>query len=80
MNCPSGASVYLNPCFVTLTLSTAPISFVSDVRTAPVPDVDVTAIEGNREYPSPPSFKKTLVISPVETVPSSKANVSLSVP
>ena len=34
LNLPSGASVYLNPCFVILTLSAAPISFVSAVRSA----------------------------------------------
>ena len=80
INCPSGASIYLNPCFVTLTLSTAPMSFVSARRAAPVPSADVIVIEGNSEYPSPPSFKNTLVISPVVTVPSSRANVSLFVP
>ena len=50
INCPSGASVYLNPCFVTLTLSTAPISFVSARRTAPVPAAEVTEIEGSRGF------------------------------
>ena len=80
VNCPSGASVYLNPWLIILTLSTAPISFVSAVRSVLVPEVDVTVTEGNNVYPSPPSFMNTLVISPVETVPSSKANVSLSVP
>ena len=80
VNCPSGASVYLNPCFLTLTLSTTPISFVSARRTALAPFVDVTATLGNSEYPSPPSFKNTLAISPVATVPDSNAKVSLSVP
>ena len=80
LNCPSGASLYLNPWFVILTLSTAPILVVSARRAAPVPLVDVIVIEGNNEYPSPPSFKNTLVISPVFTVPSSRAKVSLVVP
>ena len=80
LNRPSGASVYLNPCLTILTSSTAPISFVSARRAAPVPDVEVTETEGSKEYPPQQSFKNTLVISPVGAVPSSKANVSLSVP
>ena len=41
---------------------------------------NVTETVGNKEYPSPPSFTKTLEIAPVPIVPSSKAKVSLDVP
>ena len=55
-NLPSGAAVYLKPCLVTLTLSTAPMSSVSARRTALEPKDDVTETLGKREYPSPPSL------------------------
>ena len=80
LNFPSGATVYLKPWLVIFTLSTTPISSVSARRAALVPVFDVTETVGNKEYPSPPSFTKTLEIAPVPIVPSSKAKVSLDVP
>ena len=80
LNVMSGAAKYLNPWLFILTLSTAPISVVVDRRAALVPVVVDIVIDGRREYPAPPSFRNTLVISPVLTVPSSRANVSDVVP
>ena len=86
-NLPSGATVYLKPCFVKLTLSTAPMSSVSARRTALEPKDDGTEPLGNREYHSPPSLTNTFAISPMFAlasidfiVPDSKTKVSFSVP